>query len=111
VPEQTSATLPPPTPAARRCGSLTLPHRRSAPRKPAGRQKQRYAPASIEEHRRLQKGLPRIWGRERNWAERKNLPVLAHEFFYAAGIGEDLGIAGILGGAGEHDLSLICHKD
>ena len=31
--------IAPTHPAARRCGSLTLPHRRSAPRKPAGRQK------------------------------------------------------------------------
>ena len=33
--------IAPTHPAARRCGSLTLPHRRSAPRKPAGRQKRR----------------------------------------------------------------------
>jgi hypothetical protein len=31
--------IAPTHPAARRCGSLTLPHRRSAPRKPASRQK------------------------------------------------------------------------
>ena len=37
--------IAPTHPAARRCGSLKLPHRRSAPRKPAGRQKRRYAPS------------------------------------------------------------------
>ena len=35
--------IAPTHPAARRCGSLKLPHRRSAPRKPAGRQKRRGA--------------------------------------------------------------------
>jgi hypothetical protein len=43
--------IAPTHPAARRCGSLTLPHRRSAPRKPAGRQKRRCAPVDIEEPR------------------------------------------------------------
>ena len=50
--------IAPTHPAARRCGSLKLPHRRSAPRKPAGRQKRRYAPVDIEEPRHRSAGEP-----------------------------------------------------
>ena len=43
--------IAPTHPAARRCGSLKLPHRRSAPRKPASRQK-RHRRTSLPQRRR-----------------------------------------------------------
>ena len=50
-------------PAVRRCGSLTLPQRRSAPRKPAGRQKWHYEPSGSKNFAACEKGARGFfWG-------------------------------------------------